>query len=139
MGRGGVMIVRTTHSRFVAPILARAKTTTIRPTPWPIGLVELREWSGRPYHSRQVPVAVVYVKATQRFILDLTNVSIGALNHLGLPKVHRHDDVEYLDTVARMDGFMDWFTMRDWFAAMYDLPFEGFRMHFDLVGRPVVT
>jgi len=53
------------HRRPISPqfndaICEGRKVTTIRRSPWPVGVpIQLYNWSGKPYASKQVPVAVV--------------------------------------------------------------------------------
>lgn len=57
------MLKRPLNTRFNAPLLAGVKCTTIRDTPWPVGVpVMLYNWTGKPYRSPQADVAAVIVK-----------------------------------------------------------------------------
>lgn len=57
------MIKRPLNSRFVEPVLADKKTTTIREKTWPVGIpILLYHWSGKAYRSKHHDVAVIVVK-----------------------------------------------------------------------------
>lgn len=57
------MIKRSIHSRFVSPVLAGKKTTTIRDKTWPVGKpIMLFAWSGKPYRSPHSDVCAVMVR-----------------------------------------------------------------------------
>ena len=56
------MIKRPLNSRFREMVLSDKKTTTIRNTPWPVGVpIMLYTWTGVPYRSKQADVASVVV------------------------------------------------------------------------------
>lgn len=59
------MIKRPLNSRFSDAVLKGRKTTTIRDNPWPVGKpIMLYNWSGAPYRSKQIDVAIVIVHHT---------------------------------------------------------------------------
>ncbi|MEM9236786.1 MAG: hypothetical protein AAGB14_08410 [Verrucomicrobiota bacterium] len=56
------MTKRPLNSRFTDKVLDEIKITTIRDNPWPIGRpIMLYNWSGAPYRSKHVDVAVIVV------------------------------------------------------------------------------
>ena len=56
------MIKRPLNPRFSTAVLEGRKFTTIRKTPWPVGVpIMLYNWSGAAYRSPQVDVAPVIV------------------------------------------------------------------------------
>lgn len=62
------MIRRPINERFAPKVLDGTKTTTIRDKPWPVGqAIMLFRWSGRPYRSPQVEVAVIVVDSVIEF------------------------------------------------------------------------
>lgn len=111
--------VRMVKPQFVDAILAGTKHRTIRPVPKRAisrgDLLDIRQWSGLPYRSKQIPVLLAVV----RFVISVTitedRIFVGALN----------DPMLMLDSFARADGFPDWPAMRDWFKQQHGLPFTG--------------
>lgn len=56
------MIKRPISARFRDAVLAEQKTTTIRDTPWPVGVpIMLYSWAGEPYRSKQDDLAAIEV------------------------------------------------------------------------------
>jgi hypothetical protein len=56
------MLKRPLHTQFREPVLRDVKTTTIRDKAWPVCVpIMLYNWSGAPYRSKQIDVAVVVV------------------------------------------------------------------------------
>jgi hypothetical protein len=57
------MIRRPLNEKFSPAVRAGRKVTTMREKAWPVGVpILLYNWSGKPYRSKQVEVAVVVVK-----------------------------------------------------------------------------
>lgn len=57
------MIKRPLHFQFRDAVLEDRKITTIRRTPWPVGVpIMLYNWAGRAYRSKQINVAAVVVE-----------------------------------------------------------------------------
>lgn len=93
--------------RFVAPIQAGTKRQTIRRSnrlPKPGGLISLRTWSGRPYHSSQVailpPVRCLDL-ATVRFRVRSRGDRQAIQLELNGDRLRGED----LEAFARADGF----------------------------------
>lgn len=95
------------------------KFQTVRPKPKrmpePGDSLSLREWTGRPYHSKQRVLKETAVLAVSEIMIYGDSIQI---NDTRLSSEQRED-------FARADGFDDFGEMADWFRKTHDLPFEG--------------
>lgn len=98
---------RPIDKRFRQAVLDGVKTTTIRKTPWPVGVpIILYYWSGKPYHSKHEDVCEIVVK-------DLFQITITEFE----------GQIRYLQSQLRrpnialwkMEGFSSQIEMDDWF------------------------
>jgi hypothetical protein len=76
-------------------------------------VLSLRRWTGKPYRSKQE------VLLETRCVL-LLPIRISAQG------IHVEGCGTNRDRMAASDGFRDWREMRDWFASVHGLPFNGF-------------
>lgn len=106
-----------------APLVERGdKRQTVRPTPKRLphhgDAISLREWTGKPYRSKQRILRTATVTGTQRVEIWPFSKLI-AINGQLLD----HDEAY---NFARADGFIDQWEMFDWFAAEHGADkFEG--------------
>jgi hypothetical protein len=113
--------VKMISAQFVAKVRAGTKRQTVRPArkyPHKVGdVLDLREWSGRPYRSKQL--AIIMARCTDYFSIRIfeDGYRVDGIT------THRPQD---LLAMARADGFESWAEMADWFAARYGLPFDGY-------------
>lgn len=106
-------------ARFATDVACGNKRQTIRPprirTIAADDVLLLRAWEGRPYHSRQIDLALrACTHVSHVFISD----DLVMVDKVGLASTE-------LDAFARADGFANWAAMRAWFDADYGLPFSG--------------
>lgn len=113
------MRVRMFKPQFAPLVEAGNKRQTIRP--WPkrmpkTGDVESwREWTGKPYRSKQRELAQVKLMEVSPITLTRDGCMVGgiALSALGEAKL------------AADDGFKSFRQMQDWFDLTHGLPFNG--------------
>jgi len=113
--------VRMFKPRFAPLVKSGKKRQTMRPTPKQMprsgDIIDCREWSGKPYRSKQnklvestiTNVRMARLSPTARFFLD--NIEI--------------DKADDLRAFARADGFSDWWELLEWFMETHGLPFDG--------------
>lgn len=113
--------VRMFKPRFAALVKAGTKRQTIRPTPKrmpkPGDILDAREWTGKPYRSKQAKIG-------EFVISDVRMVRI-TKEHFGVPTTP-----EVLNLFAQADGFRDWDEMVEWLEREHGLPFEGILIRF---------
>lgn len=106
-------------AEFSPAIRAKTKRQTIRRDRKAAIFVgdclELRQWEGVAYRSKQVEIDSVLCTKAAPIELTEEGAKIGdnVQNLLGL------------ELLAREDGFTSWAAMQDWFRANYGLPFKG--------------
>jgi hypothetical protein len=100
--------------RFAILVSYGAKTQTIRAVARckPGDALSLREWYGAPYRSRHEILREATCTAVIPVRVSEDGVAIGG----------RWVD---RDAFANADGFLSWQDMRDWFASVHGLPFDG--------------
>lgn len=105
------------QNRFAPLVASGQKTQTIRKSARcnPGDVLSLREWTGKPYRSKQRVLREA--KATEIHSVVISGQAM-FLDMYGLC-------IERKDILARADGFTNWDEMRDWFEATHGLPFEG--------------
>lgn len=115
------MKVTMFSKRFAPLVEVGTKRQTIRPRPKrpqdmpKVGeMRSLREWTGKPYRSKQRELR--QVKVTAVFPIELRDRTLMHLNGFGLKPT---------DDWAQADGFKDWQDMHDWFHREHGLPFSG--------------
>jgi len=103
------MIKRPLNPRFSAAVREGRKTTTIRDGIWPVGVpIMLYNWSGLPYRSPQVDVAVVIVRG-------FWAIDIGRWNDDGMLYVCGMEDST---PIYQTEGFASQAEMDDWFRPL---------------------
>ncbi|MGH8017023.1 MAG: ASCH domain-containing protein [Opitutaceae bacterium] len=108
--------MRLFKPRFATLVELGAKKQTVRPTPLrkpkPGDRISLRQWSGKPYRSKQVTLREATVVAVEPCEITTTSVRVGPFD-------------ESPEMFARADGFASWDDMRQWFEREHGLPFQG--------------
>ena len=111
------MIVKMFKPQFALKVESGEKKQTVRPKPIRVPKVgqhiSLREWTGKPYASKQRVLRESHITRVAHCEITETGVILNSY-------------AEPMDDFARADGFADFFEMRDWFKANHGaLPFEG--------------
>lgn len=104
--------------QFVPQIEAGTKRSTIRPRARckPGDELSLRQWTGKPYRSKQREIMCrPRCKAVNDIRINNGTVSVNGM------VLHGKEESE----LARCDGFADFVAMRDWFEKTHGLPFSG--------------
>lgn len=108
--------VRMVKTRFVPMVLSGRKRHTVRPTPKRMpeagDMIDLREWTGKPYRSKQRRVLLAPIEIVRP--IDITETSIAILSF-----------PEPCEDFAMADGFESFSEMLEWFLETHDLPFSG--------------
>lgn len=99
------MIRRSINARFEQPVLAGIKTTTIRENPWPVSVpIQIFRWSGIPYRSKQINVAVIEVNEVTA--VKITHKPDGDMLYAyGTPNAHLLHETEGFTSRADMDAW----------------------------------
>ncbi len=118
------MIVLMFQDQFIPKILDGSKHTTIRKirkrgNPKPGDILSLRQWTGKPYRSKQEVIKEVVCEAVDIIYIYENGVSTDS----GIYGKFINRENEKL--VARKDGFSSWADMLNWFRKTHGLPFEG--------------
>jgi hypothetical protein len=112
--------VRLFQARFAALIKARKKTQTISPIPKRMpgegDIISLREWTRKPYRSKQVEIGKGVVTWVESIAIARWAVSYSG----GVIRTKKD-----LNQFALDDGFEDWNDMASWFYETHGLPFNG--------------
>jgi uncharacterized protein YqfB (UPF0267 family) len=109
------------QSRFAPMVQSGKKTQTIRKKArcQPGDQLSLRQWSGRPYRSKQEELKAVVCTSVSTVSIGHGSEGTGmSINGEELNFHGRH-------LLAQLDGFMNAIEMRDWFREVHGLPFEG--------------
>lgn len=109
------------QSRFAPLVQSGQKTQTIRKKARckPGDQLSLRQWSGRPYRSKQEELK-------DGVCTSVSTVSIGhGLDENGISINGEELNVHGQSLLAQLDGFMNAIEMMDWFRDVHGLPFEG--------------
>lgn len=124
------MTVRTFKPQFAPLVKAGTKRQTIRPIPKrpqdmpKVGDLESwREWTGKPYRSKQRELAVVR-------IAGVWQVNLYGQLRPEAPVIFQTFDGTLprygsLDQFASADGFSNFPEMLEWFERTHSLPFTG--------------
>lgn len=111
--------------RFAPMVKSGAKRQTVRPIPkrYPnVGDIESwREWSGKPYRSKQRELARVEIVGVYPISLTFRN----GLDHVRLSPSKIGLLPQAIEDFARADGFTSAGEMFEWFNATHGLPFKG--------------
>lgn len=115
------MRARMFKPQFAPLVKAGTKRQTIRPFPKRMPKVgdheSWREWTGKPYRSKQRELAQVRIIGVERI-----SIHQGAV--MSREKNPRKLFFE-IDDFARADGFKNWEDMVRWFENQHGLPFKG--------------
>lgn len=100
------MLKRPLNPRFTRAVIERTKTTTIRKTPWPVGIpIMLYNWSGAAYRSTHADVATIVVDEVCP--IKITHCANGRMRYSsGRPGARALHESEGFDSQAQMD---EWF------------------------------
>lgn len=112
-------IIKLFQPRFGPQIKRGEKATTIRPNPKrpqdmpKVGdRISLRQWSGKPYRSKQIVLGESVITRVEQCRIDEYGASVGDLWSSG-------------EGLAISDGFIDFQEMLGWFNKTHGLPFAG--------------
>jgi len=128
--------VRMFQPQFSPKVEDGSKCQTVRPKPKimpkPGDTISCREWTGKPYRSKQRVLRESTITQIQTIWFN------GVTILLDDPKAEKgllSREVE--EGFARADGFENLKAMSDWFATNHGLPFEGIviKWHNDRVKR----
>lgn len=110
--------------RFAALVESGEKLQTVRPTPKRLVRVgdklSLRQWTGKPYRSKQRVLREAIVTQVQTIWFDGCNIRLDGWNIAAgfFPTSPEHE-------FARADGFRGVVEMAEWFESTHRLPFTG--------------
>ncbi len=111
--------VRTFQPRFARLVEQGIKTQTIRKTPKRMprvgDIIDCREWTGKPYRSKQRKLIEAVIKSVEVVTIEERAVYFPTYK---LAKLEMHN-------WAKDDGFKGWGDMRNWFLKNHSLPFTG--------------
>ena len=111
--------VRMFQPRFARLVEIGKKRQTVRKTPKRMpkkgDTVSLREWTGKPYRSKQR-------KLMEATLINVHTVEIGDYE---MTIDGKWMSAEKRDRFARADGFDDWKELQCWFEETHGLPFNG--------------
>lgn len=117
---GARHFVKMFKPRFAPLVESGAKCRTIRPVPArmprPGDTISLREWTGKPYRSKQRVLRESVITSGEPIQISIGWIRVG--DRPALIGAGR-------DMFARADGFADFAEMRDFFRAEHGLPFTG--------------
>lgn len=121
--------VRTFQGRFSNLVECRVKRQTIRKTPKrmprPGDTIDCREWTGKPYRSKQRNLHEGTITRVSWIMIGQHEIRTEAATM----RETRH--LERMNRFAQADGFTDWRDMRKWFEETHGLPFEGILIQWD--------
>lgn len=114
------MKVITFQQRFASLVKEGRKPHTIRPRRVnaikPGDKLSLRQWSGRPYRSKQKKLMETTCTHVAEFQLESY-----ALMKINGQRLHLDEQ----ESLAKVDGFKDLCEMINWFEKTHELPFNG--------------
>lgn len=117
---------RTFEPRFAELVRAGIKRQTIRPRgkepPRPGDTLNLRQWTGQAYRSRQ---RTLRDGQRCRSVTPVLITEHGLTFDPGTNHERTLGTGPLLEAFARADGFTAWPELRAWFEGRYTLPFEG--------------
>lgn len=114
------MRVRMFKPEFALKVRSGSKRQTIRPVPKRLPKVgdfeSWRQWSGKPYRSKQIELALVQITEVKPItITKRCRVELDGRDLSSLAVVH----------LAHGDGFNEGRDLLDWFIIEHGLPFSG--------------
>lgn len=115
--------IRTFKPQFCPLVEAGLKCQTVRPTPKRMPKVgdriSLREWTGKPYRSKQRVLRESTITAVEK--ISLLDTGRELLMYVNESELHP----EQINAFAKADGFAHGIEMFIWFETKHGLPFEG--------------
>jgi hypothetical protein len=128
------MIVKLFMPQFAPKVEDGTKRQTVRPTPKrrpKVGeRLSLREWTGKPYWSKQRVLRETVLKDWEPVTIYPWNLQIGT--GLGFRNLTRPNHNRELDAFAVADGFRNFGEMFEWFERQHSRPFSGIVLYWDL-------
>jgi hypothetical protein len=122
-GRSGRRFVRLFKPKFAPLVRTGAKAQTVRPTPKrmprPGDIFDGREWTGRPYASKQRKLIEAPI-----WKVDPTVICFDGIRLAGKTLSVAEEWV-----FAKADGFNTPKDLLDWFTHEHGLPFEGITIY----------
>jgi|SRR6185503_4312760 len=116
--------------QFAPLVESGAKRQTVRPIPMRMPKagerISLREWTGKPYRSKQRVLRDCKISVVER--INFCDTGRELLVGIGNKSLTPED----LNAFAKADGFRDAIEMFDWFEATHGLPFEGILIKWSL-------
>ncbi len=111
--------VRMFQPRFARLVEAQVKLQTVRPTPKrrpQVGdILDAREWTGKPYRSKQRLLLESRIIEVKEIEIYGSNIFLNG----------RRLTSDLRELFAQQDGFADFAEMAAWFQAQHGLPFKG--------------
>jgi hypothetical protein len=118
------------QERFAQAVIDGKKLQTIRlfrkRMPAAGDLIDLRKWSGLPYRSQQVRLAIAPCLSVANVTIRRSEIDVWYRS--GESSRHILDKREFLDLFAQADGFENFADMVKWFESTHQLPFLGMRV-----------
>jgi hypothetical protein len=115
----GSVFVRMFKPQFARMVESGTKCQTVRPTPKRMpkrgDRISLREWTGKPYRSKQRVLREATVDWVQSVRIRTTRIDLD-----GLPM-----SAHQADNFAKADGFLGANDFIGWFNFTHGLPFDG--------------
>ena len=115
--------VRMFKPEFAPKVLSGEKCQTIRPTPKRMPrtghLISLRQWTGKPYRSKQRTLRESVISEVEPIRITEICIIIGT-GDCSFPL-----NEQQAWELAKADGFNTLQDMLEWFNVMHGLPFEG--------------
>lgn len=127
------MSVKMFKPWFARLVESGQKKQTVRPVPKRLPKVgeriSLREWTGRPYRSKQRILGEGIITGVRRITISYTCFWMEFGNHgRGITVTDSYG----LHSFAKDDGFSDWNDLVDWFQMEHGLPFAGIIIFWEL-------
>ncbi len=116
--------VRLFKWQFAHAVENGKKCQTVRPVPKrmprPGDLISLRCWTEKPYRSKQRVLRDSVITRVEEVLIHHAGVTVYKDNGRSIRVVERDEEA-----FARLDGFVSWAEMREWFRATHGLSFRG--------------
>jgi len=113
------LFVRMVQPRFAAKVSDHLKRQTVRPHPKRMpragDRISLREWTEKPYRSKQRELCQGTITAIDEIAITKENIFLDG------PSMFIGSNDEF----AVADGFRDFADMKQWFQETHGLPFSG--------------
>ena len=116
--------VRLFKPQFAHAVQTGKKCQTVRPTPKrmpkPGDKISLRCWTDKPFRSKQRVLREAIISRVEEIDIYECAVRVCKDNGKSIRVVDRDREA-----FARLDGFVSWAEMREWFRVTHGLPFRG--------------